>query len=188
MTRRRFKKDDWIALGTQELATHGPEAVKLEAICKAAGLTRGSFYHHFEDHEAFLTAIADAWLTSQTMDVAKAVEPDASPVDQSDALTEAALKIDFRLELGIRELGRRMPAIETIIKSADAIRLQVMTSLYQRRFDIDEGRAADLAFIEYAAFSGILLVDPNIAPDRQRALARLYDETLASALGLMAPT
>lgn len=183
MTKRRYRKEDWIDLGLQELAAHGSEAVKLEAICKAAKLTRGSFYHHFADHESFLTGLAEHWLARQTTDVADAIDPDAPPTEQSAALNDAAMRIDYRLELGIRELARRLPAIEMIVKQADAVRIDVVRALYQRRYGIDEDIAEALAFIEYAAFSGIILLDPDISLERQQALATLHEDMMTRALG-----
>lgn len=183
MTKRRYGKADWIDLGLRELAAHGSEAVKLEAICKAAKLTRGSFYHHFEDHETFLTGLAEHWLATQTTDVADAIDPDASPIEQGAALNEAAMSIDYRLELGIRELARRLPAIDRIVKQADAVRLDVVRTLYQRRYGIEKDMAEGLAFIEYAAFSGIILLDPDISLERQRSLAKLHEDMMRRALG-----
>lgn len=182
MTRRRYSKEDWIALGLEALSAKGCDAVKLEAICKAAGLTRGSFYHHFKDHESFLTALAQHWLKAQTTDVASAVDLQASPDRQSAALTHAAIRIDYRLELGIRELGRRLSSVAEIIKRADAMRLEVVSGLYQRRFGLDPATADELAYLEYAAFSGIILLDPETPANRQQALADLFDRIMARAL------
>ena len=47
----RLGRDDWLALGLERLAAEGPRALRLENICAAAGRTRGSFYHHFRDHD-----------------------------------------------------------------------------------------------------------------------------------------
>ncbi|HUJ63124.1 MAG TPA: TetR family transcriptional regulator [Kofleriaceae bacterium] len=45
-----------IAAGLAEISEHGLEA-SLDAICARAGLTRGAFYVHFADREAFLIAV-----------------------------------------------------------------------------------------------------------------------------------
>ncbi len=182
MTKRRYKTDDWIALGLRELSAKGSEAIKLEAICEAAQLTRGSFYHHFEDHEAFLLGLAEHWLANQTTEVAEMIDPTASPVEQGGALNEAAMNIDYRLELGIRELARRNPAIDRIVKQADAQRLEVIRKLYQAQYGLDEETAEGLAFIEYAAFSGIILIDPDMPLERQRSLAKLHEDMMRRAL------
>ncbi|MEM9975597.1 MAG: TetR/AcrR family transcriptional regulator [Pseudomonadota bacterium] len=182
MTKRRFSRDDWVALGLAELSARGPEGVKLEAICTAAGLTRGSFYHHFKGHEGFLAALAQRWRDAQTTELAEALDTTAPPADQSAALTDAALEIDYRLELGIRELGRRVPAIAVIIREADAARLAVLSALYRQRYGLDASSSDDLAYIEYATFSGVILLDPEMPEARQRALAGLFDTMIGKAL------
>lgn len=154
----------------------------MEPICKAAGLTRGSFYHHFDDHESFLTGLARRWLKAQTEDLAAAVDPKVPASDQNAALTEAAIAIDYKLELGIRELGRRLPAAGEIIRQADAMRLAIVSQLYQARYGLDATVADQFAYIEYAAFSGIILLEPDIPADRRKALADLFERTMAQAL------
>ena len=183
MKQKRFKRENWIELGLQELSAKGAEGIKLEAICAAANLTRGSFYHHFEDHGAFLTAVANQWVNSQTTAIAAIIDPDASPDEQGSALNEAAMQIDYRLELGIREIARRFAAIHEIVKQADAVRVDVLGRLYRQRFGLNKKDADELAFLEYAAFSGIILLDPDIPLQRQQMLAELYEGMMDRALG-----
>lgn len=179
--RRRFSTQDWIALGHRALAERGTEAVKLEAICAAAGLTRGSFYYHFKDHTAFLVALADAWAQTQTIDLLEGfgTEPDSN----AEHLTDRALTIDFKLEIGIRELARRIPEVADIVRKTDKTRLEALASLHRERFDVTQDRAADLAFIEYAAYCGMILVQPDLPPDRQRKLAAMFDSMVRRFVG-----
>ncbi|MEM6694296.1 MAG: TetR/AcrR family transcriptional regulator [Pseudomonadota bacterium] len=182
MKKRRFSEQDWIALGLAELSAKGCDAIKLEAICKAAGLTRGSFYHHFADHESFLTGLARHWLKAQTEDVAAVLDAAASAHERSDALTEAAMSIDYRLELGMRELARRLPSVREIVRQADARRLEIVSTLYQESYGLDAEHAYRFAYLEYAAFSGIILLDPDIPAEQQHDLAKLFERTVARAL------
>lgn len=182
MNKRRFSKADWLRHGLAELAAIGPEAVKLEAICKSAGLTRGSFYHHFEHHEAYLTALAHEWLETQTESVIRQIDSCAPVAAQYEALSAAAMAVDYRLELGIREIGRRLSAVAEIVRIADARRLSVVSDIYRRRFRLSGDEAAAYAYLEYAVFSGIILLDPEMGEARQKKLAALYDKTIASAL------
>lgn len=182
MKKPRFRKEDWLALGLAALSKDGPEAIKLEAICKAAGLTRGSFYYHFEDHESFVTSLATHWFQTQTEQVAATVNAFQETKDQIEALTEAAMQIDYRLELAMRELARRMPAVQQIVEQADQARLAAVTELYQARFEISQEEAAELAFLEYAAFSGLILISPDMDTDAQRVLAARYDHIIETFL------
>jgi len=40
----------------------GYSATRIEDICKTAGLTKGSFFHHFESKEALALAAANYWI------------------------------------------------------------------------------------------------------------------------------
>lgn len=40
----------------------GYSATRIEDVCEAAGLTKGSFFHHFESKEALALAAADYWI------------------------------------------------------------------------------------------------------------------------------
>lgn len=182
MKKPRFRKEDWLELGLAALSKDGPEAIKLEAICKAAGLTRGSFYYHFEDHETFVTGLATHWFKTQTEQVAATMDAYEATKDQIEALTEAAMHIDYRLELAMRELARRIPAVQQIVQQADQTRLAAVTDLYQARYGISHNEAAELAFLEYAAFSGLILISPDMDIDAQRALAARYDHIIETFL------
>ncbi len=175
MKKRRFAAEDWLELGIAELSARGPEAIKLEAICKAAGLTRGSFYHHFADHNAFLVGVAEHWLTRQTIDVAAQLKKQDTPEVSVEKLNDAAMAVDYRLELGIREMGRRNADVAEIVQRADNMRLSVLADLYAARFGLDRQAAFDHALLEYAAFNGLILINPDIDVDRQRALYARFD-------------
>lgn len=179
--KRRFNATDWVALGLSQLSEQGVEAVKLEPICKAAGLTRGSFYHHFKDHEAFLIALVQRWAKTQTHDVAEQLGADISAEDRATALTDVSMQIDYRLELGIRELARRVPEVAKIVKEADTERLAVLTKIHAQRFQLANDEAENLAFLEYAAFCGMILLDPDMARPKQKALSALYDDLVQAS-------
>ena len=46
--------------GTELFATRGLDGPSLDDICAAAGKTRGAFYVHFEDRDAFLVAVMES--------------------------------------------------------------------------------------------------------------------------------
>lgn len=43
------------------LSEHGYRAVTVQSLCDHLGVTKGSFYHHFEDMSAFVAGFAAAW-------------------------------------------------------------------------------------------------------------------------------
>ena len=58
---RRLSADDWIQAGFALLADTGPNSLRIERLCARLNVTKGSFYWHFTDMQAYRDAIADAW-------------------------------------------------------------------------------------------------------------------------------
>src|SRR5579859_5070722 len=74
MARARTPPGDWIEQGLRALATGGPDAVRIEPLAQALGVTKGSFYWHFADRRALLEAMLDTWERTSVEDVIARVE------------------------------------------------------------------------------------------------------------------
>src|ERR671919_474246 len=57
----RTPRARWIDQGLQALAAGGPGAVRIEALARTLGVTKGGFYWHFDDRRALLEEVLDAW-------------------------------------------------------------------------------------------------------------------------------
>jgi AcrR family transcriptional regulator len=56
---RQLGREDWIAAGLAALAAGGPTAFRVEAVARALGVSKGSFYWHFRDRAAWRDALLD---------------------------------------------------------------------------------------------------------------------------------
>lgn len=65
---RPLAVDDWIQAGFALLAEGGPDALRIGRLCDRLGVTKGSFYWHFSDMNAYRTALVDAWGDLQDAD------------------------------------------------------------------------------------------------------------------------
>jgi TetR/AcrR family transcriptional repressor of nem operon len=81
------------------IRTRGYSATRIEDICEAAGLTKGSFFHHFDSKEALALAAADYWIESTGALFAAA--PYHEPADPLERLLAY---VDFRKALLTGEL------------------------------------------------------------------------------------
>jgi AcrR family transcriptional regulator len=54
-------RDEWIGAAAGALAQGGVEAVRVEALARGLGMTKGSFYWHFADRGALLHALLERW-------------------------------------------------------------------------------------------------------------------------------
>jgi AcrR family transcriptional regulator len=58
---RPLSADDWIQAGFALLADGGSDALRIGRLCERLGVTKGSFYWHFADMNAYRAALVDAW-------------------------------------------------------------------------------------------------------------------------------
>src|SRR3954467_13726050 len=61
MALTRTPRSSWIDEGLRALAAAGPDAVRVEPLARALGVTKGGFYWHFDDRRALLDEMLDAW-------------------------------------------------------------------------------------------------------------------------------
>ena len=170
----RLTREGWLELGLEALASHGPAALKLAEICKAAGVTRGSFYHHFTDHGEFLEAMVRHRHAIEADVLAEAL-PDGTETETAmEALTDLAIGLDYRLELGLRELARVHPPVARAMAEVDATRVAIMSPLYAAFYGISEAEARDASVLEYGTFLGLMLMDPDRSETEQRRLYGVY--------------
>src|SRR5215472_5079767 len=58
---RRLTAQDWIDFGLAALARNGADALKADVLARKLKVSRGSFYWHFADLEAFHARVIEQW-------------------------------------------------------------------------------------------------------------------------------
>lgn len=160
----RFRRSDWLALGLAALAELGPSGLTIEALCRRAGKTKGSFYAHFPAIEAYLSALAGHWRETHTHHLMREADKGGPAQDRLVTLDRLALALDFRVEQGMRRLAQLDPGVAATCAEVDRERIDYLQKLHGEggRFGSDEALA--LARIEYAAFIGFQQLDLGLTP------------------------
>src|SRR5258707_9528001 len=70
----RTPRSRWIEEGLRALAAGGPDAVRIETLAQALGVTKGGFYWHFDGRPALLEEMLDAWERVATDEVIHSIE------------------------------------------------------------------------------------------------------------------
>jgi TetR/AcrR family transcriptional repressor of nem operon len=79
----RNARDKLLAAALEVIRTKGYAATSVDDLCRAAGVTKGAFFHHFESKEALAVAAADFWsLTTGAMFAAAPYHRHADPLDR----------------------------------------------------------------------------------------------------------
>ena len=130
----RTPRSRWIDAGLQALGVGGEDAVRIESLAQALGVTKGGFYWHFDDRRALLEEMLDTWERVVSEDVIVRVESLGG-----DARTKLrhlfgiAVSIDdmVAIELAIREWARRDPTVMERLHRLDNRRMDYMRSLFR---------------------------------------------------------
>ncbi|HEV7750300.1 MAG TPA: helix-turn-helix domain-containing protein [Baekduia sp.] len=128
----RTPRSAWIEAGLQALAAGGPDAVRVDALAQALGVTRGGFYWHFEGRRALLEEMLDTWERASTDEVLERVEHEGgdarTKVRRAGALTfsDSLLPID----LAVRDWSRREPTVAARLRRVDNRRMEYLRSLF----------------------------------------------------------
>jgi AcrR family transcriptional regulator len=117
----RLNVDDWIVAALDIMASEGIGGVKIGRLCEKLGVTKGSFYWHFKDLDAFLEAIAQRWRDGEGtfrnhLDDAIADDPKRGLHDAIATFLDRRLG---RLERAMRDWSRNDSRARAAIKAAD---------------------------------------------------------------------
>ncbi|MCV0426789.1 MAG: TetR/AcrR family transcriptional regulator [Roseibium sp.] len=181
-TGTRFSKEDWLALGLKQLSREGSAGLTVEALCNLAGRTRGSFYHHFNDHDGFIDLLLQAWKQRNTIDVADEILSQA-PDKRAQHLSDLANHLDQDLERAVRQFAQSNKTAQRIVREVDGIRTEFVVGLYVDA-GLAEDEARDIAQLEYAAFVGSQIVWPDMTAEQRVRLDRRFAGMVRQAFGL----
>ena len=170
---KRYSNYDWILKGFDVLKRQGPSSLTIDTLCQTANKTRGSFYFHFESMDAYFEGLANNWLEEFTTPI---IATTPTTHGRLDLLNLLAIRLDLELESGVRRLSEKQDIIRPIVHKADHLRIEWLAQLYAAAGTYSQDQAKDLAEIEYAAFVGFRLINPDLTASRSR---ELYDAFLS---------
>ncbi|MFL5821914.1 MAG: TetR/AcrR family transcriptional regulator [Solirubrobacteraceae bacterium] len=129
----RTPRSTWLDAGLQALATGGPDAVRIESLAQALGVTRGGFYWHFDDRRALLEELLDVWERASVDDVIERVESEGGEARaRLRRLSALAGSSDrpLRIDLAVRDWARREPKVAERLRRVDNRRMDYLRSLF----------------------------------------------------------
>src|SRR5580704_19270487 len=97
---RHESKTKFLQAAIRVIRVKGFTATRVEDVCEAAGLTKGSFFHHFESKDELALAAADYWIEGT-----EAQFGFASYHELADPLERLLAYVDFRKALLTGELA-----------------------------------------------------------------------------------
>ena len=152
----RTPRTSWIDEGLRALAAGGPDAVRIEALARALGVSRGGFYGYFDGRPALLEEMLDAWerlVVDEVIDRVESEGGDArTKLRRLSALASSSREL-MKIELAVRDWARRDKAVAKRLRRIDNRRMDYMRSLF-REFCPDEDDVEVRCLFMFSLFIG----------------------------------
>lgn len=187
---KRLEIADWVDAGLDLLARGGVESVRIDELARVLGVTKGSFYWHFEDRAHLLRSMLEKWRRQATLAVIERVESSGAPAHRLRELLDlpvraSGAKRGKNLELAIRLWANHDPNAAAAIEEIDQHRLLYVASQL-RANAVPEANVGARAFLLYAFVLAESFIAPGAATHvvSSAALKRLGDELIESETSL----
>jgi AcrR family transcriptional regulator len=175
--------DDWTKAALNAIAERGAQHVSIERLARELGATKGSFYWHFKDRPALISAALKRWELEYTDRVIERLLIIDDPRLRFRALLEYAfddqpgVRIDTNL---LADAGD--PVVTAALDRVARKRLSFIRTIFT---DIGSPGASDRALLAYSAYIGLAQLRrtaPALTP-RHRRIKTYIDSAMACLLG-----
>jgi len=196
----QLTRDDWIEQGLSVLVEDGVEAVQITHLSRRLGVTRGSFYWHFEDRGDLLNALLEEWRARNTGVMIAALSEAESVAQGILELFSVWIdhnRFDSNLDHAVRDWGRRSAAVRESMSAEDDNRIDAIARFFARHgfeqtdafvrarviyftqlsyyaLGVREPMAKRMSYLEsyYRCFTG-QEIDPTVAEDYRQLLIKM---------------
>lgn len=180
----RTSKRDWLEAGLRILAKQGALALTIERLTTALGLSKGSFYHHFQGLPGYKAALLAFVETEWREQVARATGHADSPAAGMMRLFDVAVAEAPDLEIAFRAWALQDEEVREVQARMDRQRNDHIRALC-RQLLADDAQALTMSRLAQALMIGGPQFQPPLSLAARRALLdellRLYDvETVAA--------
>jgi len=169
--RMQLDRNEWIDSAIEALADEGLAGMRVEALAKRFGVTKGSFYWHFKDRQDLFSAVLQTWKEGRICDIDK--QSRAAPGKECDQLlriidTYSANRNrkGIAIELAVRDWARLDTQASAVVEEVDTYRLESTRKLFVAS-GLSDNEAKSRSLLLYAYVFGQSLMaydryDPKI--------------------------
>ena len=174
--RTQLDRSGWIDGAIEALADEGLSGMRVEALAKRFGVTKGSFYWHFRDRQDLFDAMLQTWKDGRIRDIDK---QRAMPAGNESEQLQQIIEIysanrnrkGISIELAVRDWARRDPQASAVVEEVDTYRLESACKLFVAT-GLSDSEAKSRSLLLYAYVFGQSLMaydrfDPKIIDIKQ---------------------
>ena len=134
----RLDRGAWVDAAMKLLEVGSIDSVRIEPIAKALGVTKGSFYWHFEDRDGLRDAILDTWRKRATVNIINRLEQEGESTEETIrhvlSLSWASRHSESgaAIEFAIRDWAKRDKKVARTVEEIDEQRLRFNERLFRK--------------------------------------------------------
>jgi AcrR family transcriptional regulator len=179
----RVTRERWIEAAVATFRAGGLAAVRVEAVARALGVTKGSFYWHFTDRRALVDAVVARWEAEQTDEViARTTSGDDARARLTALFTEVAARGTDRAGERHLYLEAAGEGVQDAVRRVTARRVEhVATLLAALGLPRDVARARAVVCLATVVGADQLADTLPSTPDRRALVRAALDMALAPA-------
>ena len=170
MTRK--SKQNWLEAGLHILAQEGLKGLTIDKMALELGVTKGSFYHHFQNARDFEEQLLGYWADQYLSTPDSIPEEGADLLPLLDTIMEETFSPITEPEIAIRMWAQQDEMARPYVEKVEAFRrnfvFEVFSSLTR-----DEQQAGLMADMLFTMTIGSMTTTPRISPER---VLELYGE------------
>ena len=178
----RGSEDLWLDAAYAVLIEGGVEQVKVLPLAEKLGLSRTSFYGHFDSREVLLDALVARWQSKNTGNLIAQTE------SYAESIAEALFNLfdcwlmpdlfDARFDLAIRNWALGDPALRVVLEATDKARIDAICAMFSRHgFSVDQARVR--AYTVYYTQIGYISMMVSEPVDLRIQRMPIYVETFS---------
>lgn len=177
----RGSRELWLDAARQALLQGGVDAVKIQPLAVALGLSRTSFYWFFKDRHALLDALLAEWDAKNTGAFVAACAAYAESIAEAIlnliAVFHDEARFEPQLDFAVRGWAHQSDAVMARINAADEQRLEAIRAMFERfGFAPDDAdvRARTVYLVQIGYISMQVREDRAVRMARVPAYVRTY--------------
>ncbi|MEM6535072.1 MAG: TetR/AcrR family transcriptional regulator [Pseudomonadota bacterium] len=163
---KRLTREDWLRFALIELSRSGHTKLSANALAAKLGVSRGSFYWHFQSLDDFHEMLLKMWADLTTEKVIDDLRAVGSPKQRLASLIKQSMLGDSKLERSIRSWAVSNTTVARHVHAVDARRVAYVEQLLLN-LGADPVDVRSRSQILYWAVIGRILstngVEPNLS-------------------------
>ncbi len=168
---------DLLDAGLKLLETESIQQLTIDVLCRKLKVTKGSFYHHFENRADFLERMLELWLEGVTLAIIDAADEGVDATERFNLIVEKAHKLPSGAETSIRAWALHDELAQKYIERVDSMRIEYLRLIFEE-ISGDSERATLLSKISYSMFLGVRMMGKNISEKEHSCILETMKQEL----------